>query len=229
MKRFYKDVSVCEKEDHFAVLLDGKTIKTPEKKLCVMPTEVMANKIAEEWREQGEDINPGSMPITKLMNTAIDRVGGRRTELIEELVEYAGTDQLCYRADHPPELIEQQNSCWDPLLKKITVAHGVELKTTCGVVFVQQPKEQMDKIRNYLAAIGDFPLMAFYMMTTVTGSVTIGINLFEGHITADEAWNAGQLDENFQISQWGTDAEAEERRNNLKLELDNANLFLSLC
>ena len=66
-------------------------------------------------------------------------------------------------------------------------------------------------------------------MTTVTGSVTIGLNLFEGHITVDEAWNAGQLDENFQISKWGSDFEAEERRNNLKEELENASYFLTLC
>ncbi len=229
MKRFYKDVSVCEQEDYFVVLLDGKTIKTPEKRLCVMPTEAMAHKIAEEWRVQDEDIIPASMPITKLLNTALDRVGGRRSEIIDELIEYAGADQLCYRADHPPELMEQQNYCWDPLQKKIKDAYGIALETTCGVVYIQQPKEQMGKIRNYLAVIEDFPLMAFYIMTTITGSVTIGINLFEGYITADEAWNAGQLDENFQISKWGTDSEAEKRRDNLKLELDNANLFLSLC
>mgnify|MGYP000220846669 FL=1 len=77
--------------------------------------------------------------------------------------------------------------------------------------------------------IEDFKLTAFYGMTSLTGSISIGINLFEGHVSVDEAWAAGHLDENFQVSQWGEDDEAAVRRNNLKNELKNAAYFLSLC
>lgn len=229
MKRFYKDVSISCQGKLFAVLLDGKNIKTPQKSLCLMPTRAMAEAVAQEWDDQETDIDPASMPITKLMNTAIDRIAARRSEIIDELVEFAGSDQLCYRAENPQELVELQNEIWDPLLVRIRKLHGVKLKQTTSIIFQKQDHDQILKIRNVIENIEDFELMAFYGMTTVCGSVTIGINLFEGHISIDEAWDAGHLDENFQVSKWGSDDEAEERRANLRAELGNAARFLSLC
>jgi chaperone required for assembly of F1-ATPase len=228
MKRFYKQVSVDEQGGLFSVLLDGKAIKTPEKSPCLIATKYMADAVAKEWDAQKEDIIPAEMPITKLVNTAIDRVGKRRGVLIDELVEYAGSDQLCYRAEEPIELIELQNKIWDPLLKRMKDIHDIELKVAGGIIFIEQEKSQLSKIRALIDAMENFPLMAFYAMTTVTGSVTIALNLFEGHITVDQAWDAGQLDEDFQISKWGSDFEAEERRENLKTELENAVYFLDL-
>ncbi|MBT5072410.1 MAG: ATPase [Kordiimonadaceae bacterium] len=228
MKRFYKQVSVSDQDGLFSVLLDGKPIKTPEKSPCQMPNKSMAEAVAKEWDEQEVEITPANMPITKLVNTAIDRVDKRRAALTDELVEYAGSDQLCYRAEEPIELIEQQNKVWDPLLKRMNDLHDIELKLAGGIIFVEQEKSQLSKIRTLIDVMESFPLTAFYGMTTVTGSVTIGLNLFEGHITVDEAWEAGQLDENFQISKWGSDFEAEERRKNLKAELINAAYFLDL-
>ena len=228
MKRFYKQVSVSEQDGNYSVLLDGKAIKTPEKSPCNIPTKSMADAVAKEWDAQKEDIIPAEMPITKLVNTAIDRVGNRRGTLIDELVEYAGSDQLCYRAEEPIELIELQSKIWDPLLKRMSDIHDIELKVTSGIVFVAQEKSQLAKIRSLIDAMENFPLMAFYAITTVTGSVTIALNLIKIHITVDQAWDAGQLDENFQISKWGSDFEAEERRENIKTELENAVYFLDL-
>lgn len=229
MKRFYKQVTVTDKNDLFVVNLDGKVIKTPEKSVCLIPTMEMAKAVAKEWDDQEKEIDPHSMPITKFVNTAIDRVGNRRESLIDELVGFAGNDQLCYRADHPEELVKLQEKIWDPQLEKIRIKHGVDLKITKGVVFVEQDPISLLKIRNIIDEIDDFRLTAFYAMTTVTGSITIGLNLFENNISVDEAWDAGHLDENFQASQWGEDKEAMERRNNLKNELFNATYFLELC
>ncbi|MBT5187749.1 MAG: ATPase [Kordiimonadaceae bacterium] len=229
MKRFYTEVTVVGAKGSFEVHLDGRSIKTPEKSACIMPTKIMAEAVAKEWREQEEEIKPDLMPITKLMNTAIDRVDKRRNDLINELVEYAGSDQLCYRADDPVELIEIQNKLWNPLLDKIKDVHNVKLKLTTGIVFIEQDKQQINKIRSLIEEIESFKLTAFYGITTVSGSVTIGFNLFEGHINIDEAWDAGQCDENFQISKWGLDYEAEDRRKNLRQELESAAYFLTLC
>lgn len=229
MKRFYKDVSVSEKNKMFMVLLDGKTIKTPQKSLCLMPTKAMALAVAKEWDDQKEDIAPFSMPITKLMNTTIDRIAARRSEIIDELVGFAGSDQVCYRAEDPQDLVALQCKVWDPLLDRIKTLHEIELTQTSGIIFQEQDPEQILKIRALIENIEDFPLMAFYGMTTVCGSITIGINLFEGHISMKDAWDAGHLDENYQVSKWGSDYEAEDRRDNLKTELENSVRFLSLC
>lgn len=229
MKRFYKKTSVGERENMFVVLLDDKPIKTPEKSVILIPTRKMAETSAKEWQDQKEEIDPFSMPITKLINTAIDRVAKRRKDIIDELIEFAGSDQLCYRADQPDELIRLQDEIWSPLLNKMADVHKIELKITSGIVFIEQDKAMINKIRALIDEIENFKLAAFYGLATVTGSLTIGFNLFEGHIDVEQAWNAGQLDENFQISKWGIDSEAEIRRGNLKTELINAYRFLKLC
>lgn len=229
MKRFYKEVSVGERDNLFTVLLDGKAIKTPEKSQCLMPTKIMAEAVAKEWDAQEKEVKPDSMPLTKLMNTAIDRVGKRRSDLIDELIGFAGSDQICYRADHPSDLVELQNNLWNPLLKRIEELHGIKLKLTTGIVFIDQDEQDLIKIRTLIERIESYALTAFYGMATVAGSITIGINLFEGHINSEQAWEAGHLDENFQVSQWGSDYEAEDRRQNLRAELENATYFLTLC
>lgn len=229
MKRFYKKVSVSEQGNMYTVLLDGKAIKTPEKSLFVMPTKKMAEAAAKEWGAQEQDIDPISMPITKLINTAIDRVDRRREDIIDELVNYVGSDQLCYRAEEPIELIELQNELWNPLLSRMKENHDISLKLTTGITFIQQDPMALNKIRVLLQKIESYKLTAFYSMITINGSVSIGFNLFEGHIDVEHAWDAGQLDENFQTSQWGVDDEAEIRRDNLKSELKNAAYFLTLC
>lgn len=229
MKRFYKQADINERDGQFTVQLDGKDIKTPAKSMCIIPNRNIARAVAKEWDAQEGDINPALMPITKLVNTAIDKVGGRREALIDELVGFAGSDQVCYRADQPEELVRQQNQIWNPLLENLKQFHHIDLKVTTGVMFQEQSPKQIKKIKAIIDAIETFELTAFYGMTTVTGSVTIGVNLFEDRISLDEAWNAGHLDENFQTSQWGSDEEAEERRFNLREELNNAVYFLKLC
>ncbi len=48
------------------------------------------------------------MPITKLANTAIDAVTNSLDAVFDEIVRFAGSDLLCYRADGPKELIDRQ-------------------------------------------------------------------------------------------------------------------------
>ncbi len=228
MKRFYKDVSVDVINGMFAVLLDGKQVKTPEKSACLMPTRSLAEAVAQEWEAQEEEINPADMPLTKLINTSIDRIDKRREEVINELVNYAGSDQLCYRAEHPEELIALQNKVWNPLLQWMKDENDVTLQLASGIIFKDQDPLEIEKIRSIITGIASVELMALHSMITVTGSVTIGYALFRGHISKEQAWEAGHLDENFQVSQWGADEEAEQRRRDLQQELENAHLFLKL-
>ncbi len=228
MKRFYKQVSVGTEGDWFTTLLDGRAIKTPAKRSCLMPTKKMAEEVAKEWDEQKEEVDPQSMPITKLANTAIDRVETRRDELIDELVKYAESDQICYRAEHPKELIQLQDKTWNPLLDWINDHLGINFKVAHGIIFLEQDEQDLINIRQAFEALDSYKLTALHGMITVTGSVTIGYALYCGYLSLDEAWDAGHLDENFQISQWGSDQEAEERRENLRAELKNSHLFLQL-
>lgn len=225
MKRFYEKASIVAHDRGFLVELDGREVKTPEKRQNLSPTKAVAEAICQEWNEQGEKINPDSMPIAKLQNTAIDRVETRRGDLIAELVKYANTDLLCYRADFPEDLVKQQAEAWQPLLDWVSKTHDITLKVTTGILHVEQDVARLEKI---LQNIDSFRLAAFYNITTLCGSVSVALNVLGGNITAQQAWSAAELDENYQIAQWGIDDEAKVRQDNMKVELDAAARFLDL-
>lgn len=228
MKRFYKIATVVTGDDGFKVKLDGREIKTPEKRNNISPTKALAEAICQEWNDQDDKVVPDSMPVAKLQNTAIDRVATRREDLIAELVNYAGTDMLCYRAEFPEDLAKKQDALWQPLLDWLAGTHGVNLQVTTGILHVAQEANELAKIETLLSDMGSFHLAAFYNITTLCGSVSVALNLLGGNITVEQAWAVAQLDENFQIEQWGIDDEAKIRQDNMKTELDAAARFLEL-
>ncbi len=81
-----------------------------------MPSAPLAEALAAEWASQGEFIEPMSMPLTRLVNSALDGVAARTSETAEEIVKYAGSDLLFYRADGPSSLVARQAAHWDPVL-----------------------------------------------------------------------------------------------------------------
>ena len=116
MKRFYKQVAVVAEDGFFLITLDGKQVRSPGRARLELPTEALADCVAEEWREQKENIVPERMPMTRFVNSAIDRVRPRIQEVIDEIAGYAATDLLCYRTGSPEELAARQVSAWQPLL-----------------------------------------------------------------------------------------------------------------
>lgn len=225
MKRFYEKATVVSHDNGFLVELDGRAVKTPEKRPNLSPTKAMAEAICQEWNDQGDRVAPDSMLMVKLQNSAIDRVETRRDDLVAELIKYAGTDLLCYRAAFPEDLAKLQADIWQPLLDWVSATHGITLKVTTGILYVEQDVAQLEKI---LQEMDSFRLAAFYTITTLCGSVSLALNVSGGNITAEQAWQAAQLDENYQIAQWGRDDEAKNRQNNMKAELDAAICFLDL-
>ena len=116
MKRFHKSVDMAEIEGGWTVTLDGKPIKTPAKRVFATPTRALAEAGAAEWEEQEDEIKPASMPITKAVNTALDRTGPEYDAVAEIVCEYGGSDLICYRAEAPEGLIARQSATWDPII-----------------------------------------------------------------------------------------------------------------
>lgn len=232
MKRFYKAAAVVatggSQEQGFLIALDGKEVKTPEKRLNLSPTKALAEAICAEWNEQGDKIDPASMLMAKLQNTALDRVHTRRDDLIAELVKYAGTDLLCYRAEFPEDLAQQQAGLWQPLLDWVCQNHNIKLVVTTGILHVPQEADELEKLGVFLGGLDSFHLAAFHNITTLCGSVSIALNVLGRNICAEQAWTAAELDENYQIQQWGKDDEAIFRQENMKKELKAAIDFLAL-
>lgn len=230
MKRFYKQTGIQAVPGGFAITLDGRSIRTPVGASLVVPTEKMALAIEAEWAAQGEDIRPETMPMTQLASTAIDRIGGAaRGDIVGQLVRYAGTDLLCYRAGEPKELAARQEALWAPILSWAEARFGVSLAVTNGVMPVAQSAEVLDSLRLAVEAYDDMTLSALQLATAACGSLILALALVEGRLSGEEAFAASQLDETYQIELWGEDAEATRRRKALREDVMAASGFLQLC
>lgn len=212
-KRFYESVGIAERDTGFAITLDGKPVKTPAKNVLTLPTREAAELVVAEWAGQGEFIDPATMPITKLANTAIDAVANSLDDVFGEIVRFAGTDLLCYRADGPKELIDRQAARWDPLLGWVATAHGARFILVEGVMHQEQPREAIASFARALERYRDpFQLSCLSVVTTLTGSAVLSLAFADGAFELDEVWSLAHLDEDWTIEHWGSDAEAEARR-----------------
>ncbi len=211
-KRFYQEVAVKDDCDGASVLLDGKTVRTPGKALLSLPTRALAEAVAEEWRGQGERIDPATMPVTKLTNSAIDGVAGREDAVVGDIASHAASDLICYRAGGPEELVAAQRQHWEPVLAWAKEALGAPLRLAEGVVHVEQPAASLHRIRQAVEKYGAFELAALHVMTQLTGSALLALAVALKRLSPEAAWEAAHVDEDWQIGQWGEDADAASRR-----------------
>jgi chaperone required for assembly of F1-ATPase len=229
MKRFYEDaIASASPDGSYTVLLDRKAVKTPRRATLSLSNLAVAEAIAEEWRAQDETIDPQTMPLTRLAFAAIDVVTPERESVALQTLEYAKHDLVCYRAEEPPDLVSRQAHRWDPLLDWTAQTYGARLKLAFGIKPVPQPPDVIEELRQAIARYDEFELAALHAATTITGSLILALALAEENVTADEAFAAATLDETFQAEKWGTDAEAEQRRQRLFAELAAADRFLRL-
>jgi chaperone required for assembly of F1-ATPase len=228
MKRRYTAAVVVPAGDLHAVALDGKAIRTPAKRELVVPSRALAAAIAAEWQAQGDEVKPHTMPLTRLASTAIDLVAPRRQQVVDEIVNYAGSDLLCYRAEQPAELIAREHDSWQPLVDWATLRYDAPLIVTSGILPVRQLPETMRAFAAAVDAYDPLLLTALHAITTVAGSLVIALAVLEGRLDAAAAFAAAQLDETFEIEKWGEDAEQSERRAALKDDIAAAARFAAL-
>ncbi len=217
-RRFYKEVTVApEEEGGFGPRLDGKPIRTPARAILAVPTRALAEAIAAEWRAQAELIDPETMPLTRLANSALDGVARTMAATIDEIAKFAETDLVCYRAGDPDALVAAQSEAWDPVLAFARDTLHARFLCVEGVMYVEQPASARAAVRRAVEAIADgragvLRLAALSVMTSLTGSVLIALAIAQGAMTPAAGWTAACVDEDYQTRFWGTDAEAAARR-----------------
>ena len=219
-KRFYKTASVALVEQGFAVHLDGKPVRTPGKALLALPTEPAAALVAGEFSVQGESIDPVTMPVLRLVNTAIDGVASDPQAVLEDVLRFASSDMLCYRADSPQGLVDRQNQYWDPVLDWARGTLGARFNLAEGIIHVEQPRESIAVLGAHLAQRAEpLRLAAIHVMTSLTGSALLALAVDYGALDGEAAWAAGHVDEDWQVEHWGQDAEAVARRSARKRDM----------
>jgi chaperone required for assembly of F1-ATPase len=213
-KRFYERAEAVATPDGFAVHLDGKPVRTPGRALVLLPTEAAAALVAQEFAAQAERVDPVTMPVTRLVNTAIDGVAADPQAVLEDVLRFASSDLVCYRADAPAGLIARQAEAWDPVLDWARSALGVRFLLAEGVMHVEQPRESIGAVGVHLRQREEpLKLAAIHVMTAITGSALLALAVEAGEIDAEAGWTAAHVDEDWQAEQWGQDAEAVARHN----------------
>ncbi len=202
---------MAEGQGGWAVTLDGRTPKTPAHAPLTLPTEAAARLVAGEWAAQGEFLDPATMPATRLAATAIDRIGQAREAVADEIAAFAGSDLLCYLAEHPTALAIEQAREWTPWRDWAAAECGVALEPVEGVIHRAQDPAAIARVRELALALDDFGLAGLAMATPLLGSAVLGLALQRGALTGEGAFDLSRLDEAFQERQWGVDAEAAER------------------
>lgn len=218
LKRFWKAVDVAEGEGGWAVLLDGRTPKTPAHAKLVLPTGAAARLVADEWAAQGEFIEPGTMPATRLASTAIDRVSQVRDAVADEIAAYAGSDALCYVAEHPTALVERQAQDWAPWRDWAARELGVALALAEGLAHRAQDPAAVGRVKALALDLDDFALTGLAAATPLLGSAVLALAVHRGALSGEAAFELSRLEEAFQEDQWGVDAEAAERTANRRAE-----------
>ena len=228
-RRFYKSAAVAPSKEGYAVRLDGRPVRTPKKHVLALPTAPLADAIAAEWNAQGERVDPDAMPLTKLANTALDGVVPHRAAVAADIVAYAGSDLLCYRAAAPEPLARRQHAAWDPVLSWAEADLGAHFALGEGVMPVTQSPAALARIAAVVDRFGPLQLAALHVMTTLTGSALLALAHALGRLTVEQAWAAAHVDEDWQVSQWGEDAEAAVRQRRRFAEMRAASEFFRLA
>lgn len=222
-KRFYKDATVAGTAEGFAVHLDGRPVRTPGKALLALPSEAAAQLVADEFSAQGEHIDPMSMPVLRLVNTAIDGVASDMQAVLEDVMRYSSSDLTCYRAEGPEALVARQAAAWDAALDWARSALGARFFLAEGVMHVEQPRESVSAVGIWLRQREEpFRLAAIHLMTSLSGSALLALAVEASAFSADEAWEAAHVDERWSAEQWGEDAEALAREKARRRDFDAA-------
>ena len=228
MKRFWKDVATIAVEGGHDIHLDARPVRTPGRAPLTLPNLALAQAVADEWRAVDKDVDPRAMPLTGLSNAAIDRIAPDPASFAIGLAQYAESDLLCYRADHPLELQLRQQASWDPLLDWVRSRYDAPLLATTGIIHRAQPPASLAALSETVAACTPFQLAALSPLVTVTGSLVAALALLERAATPDDIWSAANLDEDWQAEHWGEDELARQARATRRADFDAGVRLLSL-
>ena len=212
MKRFYSEVAITDESDGWTVRLDGRPIKTQGGQPQVLPTPTLAELLAAEWRGQGETLDPKRFVHRDLADYAIDMVASDPDPVRDNLLAYVETDTLCYRADPDEPFWRRQQQQWEPLVAGFEAREQVVLERVSGVIHRPQRVETLAALRKRLGQFTPFELAALETLTSLAASLCVGLSVLDAEADARALWDAANLEEDWQIEQWGADEEAQEQR-----------------
>ncbi len=217
MKRFYKLVSYQKKPEGYAILLDGRAVKTKSGAVLLAQNEQIATEIVQEWAAQGEQIDPESMPFTQILNTRIDQVSQKRQAMSAEVLKFLNTDLICYPTEEPIALYELQEKHWAKWREWIKQRFGAPLQVTTTLRALQQPLQLHEALKTHVDAMSDDIFTLFQVVVPLCGSLVLGLALIEGQGSADEIFKCCFVEEHYKdkiylVEEYGRDPLSEHKQ-----------------
>lgn len=231
-KRFWKQATVVPEQEGFAVQLDGRPVRLPEKTMLSVSSRALADALAAEWQAAGLTVGghfrPEDLPLTRIAGSMLERIPGARAGVIDSLLAYAGSDLLCYREAGNSRLARRQRELWSPWLDWCQDTFGMELCTTEGVMPITQPDATMKTLRALLESLSDAELAVLGVAVPALGSLYLGLVLVKGQGTPEELVACATLDEREQMAIWGEDTDVTDRIATRLRDVTDAAHFLEL-
>ncbi|WP_424136880.1 ATP12 family chaperone protein [Roseomonas chloroacetimidivorans] len=231
MKRFWDQAAVQQMEAGWGIALDGRPLRLPGGTTLHLPSLPLAEAVAAEWDAaggaKGREMTMEEVPLTRLVGTAVDRIAPDPAPSAAAIAEYGESDLLCYRAEDR-RLAALQAENWQPILDWAALQYDAPLRITTGIVHVAQPPDSLRALHAAVAAHSPFGLSALGIAVPAMGSLVLGLALSAGRVDAAEAHRLAALDETYQESFWGADAEALERRARIAADIALAARLLEL-
>lgn len=232
MKKFYSLSSTKKTDEGFVIQLDGKTINTPSGQELVAPTRELADAIVQEWAAQVDTIKPDTMPLTQILNTAIDRMRDRDS-ITKALLKYLDTDLLCYRTKTPEGMAARQKQIWDPWLTWFDEHFESPLYTTFDIKAIKQDEDTHKQIWNYIEALDEYYFAILNIVTSLSGSIVLALAFLEHEATPEQLFQAMYVEEDYNGALAGEDVHGKEPQfeKKQKAEFDDlkaARQFLAL-
>lgn len=229
LRRQYRTADVQARNGGFAVVLDARVLKTPAGNDLVVESRALAEAIAAEWAGQGAEIDFTAMPLTRLANSALDRIAPAREATLAVIAGIAENDLACFRAEGPPELVRAQEEGFGPLLRWLRGRYGAEFKTATGVMPAAQPEDALARLRAALGECDALMLAGLGAAAAGCGSLILALALAEGRLDADAALALAETDESYQAGRWGVDPAYAARREAVRRDIASAARFMELC
>jgi chaperone required for assembly of F1-ATPase len=207
-RKFYSTVAVAPSSSGFVIELDGRIPRTPGGGELAMPVRELAEMVATEWMAQGDFIAFAEMPATRLVNTVLDGLPGARAKTEASIVQYAGSDLVCYLAEGPASLVRRQREVWGPLLDWAREDLGLDFVQTVGIIHQAQSRQTLARVGEIAARTDDFTLTGLAFAASLFGSAVVALALRQGHLDGASALAASRVEEDFQEERWGVDEES---------------------
>lgn len=195
-------------------------LKTPQGREVTAPTEALRLALAAE-RDQKE------RPLTRLTYTTLDMVCDKRDRIIDVMLAYLHTDGICYFSENPL-LKDRQKEHWQPVIDWIIRRYDCSILAAEGIMPVNQPPATEARIREVLASLDDWKLTGLMALAQCYNSLLLALAVSEGECDAEQAFNASQVDEQYQNEQWGTDETTTASRERIRSEIEQTLKFLEL-